>query len=477
MRFPDDFVWGAATSSYQIEGGVNKHGRGESVWDDFCRWPGAVRGGDTGDVACDHVGRYVEDVKLMKEMGLGAYRFSICWPRVIPEGVGAVSESGLGFYDRLVDELLAAGIEPYATLFHWDYPLALQRQGGWLNPASADWFDAYARVVVDRLSDRVSHWLTINEPHVFIVMGHGTGEHAPGLKLPISEQVLISHNVMRAHGMAARTIRERAKTKPLIGWAPVGVVSYPVSDDPADVEAARKETFASSATSLWTNTWYNDPVFLGHYPEEGLEHFGQHLPSGWERDMEVIQQPLDMHGTNIYRGTPVRAGADGKAEEVKLPIATPRTSFGWEVTPEVLYWGPKFLFERYGKPVVICENGMANRDWVDLNGRISDPQRIDYVGRHLMELRRAIADGVGVKGYFQWSLMDNFEWAEGYDQRFGMIYVDFETGERTLKDSARWYRTVIESKGENLGAAPEGVRRSGAFEPARRMTGGTPAGH
>ncbi|MEO0482412.1 MAG: GH1 family beta-glucosidase [Planctomycetota bacterium] len=476
MKFPSDFRWGVATSSYQIEGAVEKHGRGLSVWDDFCRRPGAVRGGATGDVACDHVNRYAQDIGIMKQMGVDTYRFSVSWPRVMPEGVGAVSETGLGFYDRLVDDLLAAGIEPLPTLFHWDYPLMLQHRGGWLNPSSPAWFEEYTGVMVDRLSDRVSNWMTINEPQVFINLGFGDGTHAPGLKLPVSDLVLIAHRVMQAHGLAARKIRERARTQPRVGWAPVGVVSIPETDTPDDIEAARAHAMACPPDHLWNNTWYNDPVFLGHYPQDGLQHFERYLPTHWERDLAQIHQPMDMFGVNIYRGAVVRAGAHGVPEQVPVPIGAPRTAFGWEVTPKALYWGPKQLHDRYHRPIIITENGIANRDWVMQDGKVHDPQRIDYTRLHLVELARAMQDGVHVEGYCHWSLLDNFEWAEGYEQRFGLVHVDFETQERTRKDSAYWYADVIKSGGASLSAqapAQEGpserdtsVRGPGFPDPA-----------
>lgn len=460
MPFPPEFRWAASTSSYQIEGAVEKHGRGPSVWDDFCTRPGAVRGGATGAVACDHVNRFVEDIGHMKALGLQAYRFSISWPRVMPEGVGAVSETGLGFYDRLVDELLAAGVEPIPTLFHWDYPLTLQHRGGWLNPSSPLWFEEYAGVVVDRLSDRVSQWLTINEPQVFINLGFNEGTHAPGLKLPIGDLVLISHRVMQSHGLAARKIRERARTTPRIGWAPVGVVSIPEDESPECIEVARRATHSCSPKSIWNNAWFNDPVFLGSYPEHGLAHYARYLPTGWERDLAQIHQPMDLFGVNIYRGNVVRPGADGEPEVVAVPEGAPRTSFGWEITPSCLYWGPKFLYERYHRPIIVTENGIANRDWVMRNGRVEDPQRIDYTASHLLEMSRAIGEGIRIEAYCHWSLMDNFEWAEGYEQRFGLIHVDFATQKRTLKDSARWYAEVIRTNGASL------LKSSGSATPS-----------
>lgn len=461
-EFPPGFVWGVATSSYQIEGASRASQRGASVWDEFCSQPGRVRTGDTGEVACDHVARYASDVDLMREMGVGAYRFSVSWPRVMPDGTGAVNESGLAFYDRLVDRLLRAGIEPFATLFHWDLPLSLQRRGGWLNPVSPAWFGEYARAVVDRLSDRVSRWMTINEPQVFIEMGHGTGEHAPGLKLPISDRVLIAHNVLRAHGEAVRTIRERSRTAAMIGWAPVGMVSIPASDSADDVEAARERTLRVAEDHLWSNTWFADPVVLGRYPEDGLSHHGKFLPSGFERDLALISQSLDFYGANIYRGDVVRRSEAGRPEVVPPLLGIPRSDFGWEITPTCLYWGPRFLYERYKMRLMITENGMSNADWVAVDGGVHDPQRVDFITRHLRELRTAIEDGIPVMGYFHWSFLDNFEWAEGYHRRFGLVHVDFSTQERRVKDSGRFYASVVESNGMVVGDSVSSVERNRA---------------
>ncbi len=462
MAFPSDFVWGAATSAYQIEGAHQAHGRGPSVWDAFCRQPGRIRGGDTGDTAADHVNRFREDVSLMKDIGLEAYRFSISWPRVMPDGVGAVSEPGLAFYDRLVDELLNAGIAPWVTLFHWDLPLPVHHRGGWLNDASPDWFDEFTKAVVDRLSDRVSHWFTLNEPQVFVGLGYGNGEHAPGLSLPIEDKLRIGHNVLLAHGRSARTIRERARTAPEIGWAPVGIVGIPV-DPSVDLEAARRRTFGIGTDPIWSNTWWSDPVFLGSYPEDGLKTFGHLLPSEWERDMPLVRQPLDYYGVNIYRGDYVRASSNGSHEILPLRVGTPRSDFGWEITPDVLRWGPQFFHERYGKPIVIAENGMSNADWVNLSGRVEDPQRVDYLARHLIALRGAIESGVHVRGYFHWSLMDNFEWAEGYHQRFGLVHVDFATQQRTPKASSEFYAKVIQSRGAILEQLPRSAAGEDPF--------------
>ena len=454
MSFKSDFVWGAAAASYQVEGAAFDDGKGWSVWDALCRKPGAVFEGHTGDVACDHYHRYAEDVRLMRDaVGIRAYRLSLSWPRVIPTGEGSVNEKGLAFYERLIDALLAADITPYVTLFHWDYPLDLYDRGGWLNPRSPDWFAKYTEVVVSRLGDRVKHWMTHNEPQCFLGLGHGVGIHAPGVKLSMRDQLLATHHALLAHGRAVQAIRARSKQQASVGWAPVGVVKYPVTNDAKDVEAARIATFAcerNNWNSLWNNTWFSDPVCFGHYPEDGLRAFGDAVPKVNPGDMDTIRQPLDFYGVNIYNGHPVKAGADGKPVDVKRPPGFPYTAMPWPVEPESLYWGPRFIAERYKLPVYVTENGLANADWVALDGRVHDPQRIDFTQRYLRTLKRAAADGVDVRGYFHWSIMDNFEWAEGYGRRFGLIHVDYATQKRTPKDSAHWYKSVIESNGANL---------------------------
>lgn len=449
--FPSKFIWGAASSAYQIEGAARTDGRGPSVWDAFCRDPGKVFRGHHGDVACDHYGRVVEDVALMKRMGLQAYRFSTSWSRILPEGRGAVNERGLAFYDRLVDELLGAGIEPWLTLFHWDLPYALQLQGGWLNPDSPRWFADYATLVAERLGDRVRRWMTINEPQVYIGLGHREGIHAPGLKLPTPQWLLAGHHTLLAHGRAAQTVRASAKARPSVGWAVVARVEYPATDDPADVEAARRSTLGVHHKDTWSNTWWADPAILGHYPEDGLRLFGADAPRFTADEMETIRQPLDFYGVNIYSGEPVRAGPDGAAVNAGWAAGNPMTTFRWNVSPQALQWGPRFLYERYGVPIVVTENGMANTDWVHADGKVHDPQRIDFTRAYLLELARASAAGTDVRGYFHWSILDNFEWAEGYRERFGLVHVDFATGARTLKDSARWYREVIATNGRSLG--------------------------
>ncbi|MHB9023341.1 MAG: GH1 family beta-glucosidase [Armatimonadota bacterium] len=452
MRFPQGFVWGAAAASYQIEGAVDADGKGPSVWDVFCRRPDAVWRGHSGDVACDHYHHYREDIALMREIGLQAYRLSISWPRVLPEGAGATNPAGLDFYDRLIDELLGAGITPYITLFHWDYPHALYCRGGWLNRESADWFADYTRVVVEKLSDRVQHWMTFNEPQCFIGLGHLLGVNAPGVKLSFPEVLRAAHHVLLAHGKAVQTIRAAAKRPAQVGYAPVGVVKMPVTESPADIAAARQATFAITERNTWNNTWWSDPVYLGRYPEDGLALFADSLPEIHTGDMATICQPLDFCAFNCYSGQTVTADASGQPQIVPEPTGNPLTAFRWNVTPTVLRWGPRFLQERYGLPIIITENGMSNIDWIALDGKVHDPQRIDFLNRYLLAYEQAAADGVDLRGYFQWSIMDNFEWPEGYKERFGLIYVDYPTQRRVLKDSAYWYREVIKTNGAHLHA-------------------------
>jgi len=450
MSFPKDFVWGAASASYQIEGAAYEDGKGLSVWDMMCHQAGKIWSGNTGDVACDHYHRYEEDARLMAEIGLKAYRLSISWPRVLPDGIGKINAKGLAFYDKLIDSLLENNAEPWVTLFHWDYPYALYCQGGWLNRDSADWFAEYAKVIVDKLSDRVSHWMTQNEPQCFIGLGHQTGHHAPGLKLGFSDVLLATHHSLLAHGRAVQVIRTHAKIKPYIGAAPVGVVKIPYSNTPGDIEAARKSMFSITAKDCWNNTWFADPMVFGRYPDDGIELFRKEMPEIKHGDMETICRPLDFYGANIYNGQLVRAKGDGTTETPPSPDGPPLTTMEWKVTPEALYWGPRFLYERYKLPIVVTENGMANCDWIHVDGKVHDPQRIDFLKRYLREYHRAMTDGVKAEGYFLWSIMDNFEWADGYKQRFGIVHVDYATGKRTLKDSAYWYKDVIKSNGNNL---------------------------
>jgi beta-glucosidase len=448
--FPKHFVWGAATASYQVEGAAYEDGRGLSTWDVFCKRPGAVFEGHSGDVACDHYHRYVQDVGLMRELGLQAYRFSVSWSRVLPEGRGVINPQGIAFYDRLVDALLEAGIQPFCTLFHWDLPQALQRCGGWLNRDIADLFADYAALMGRELGDRVKLWVTQNEPQCYIGFGLLTGTHAPGLRLDFSESLIAAHNSMRAHGHAVQALRatvDRAR----IGYVLATQLARPASSREADIDAARAATFAVRDRTHWNNVWWADPVLLGSYPEDGLELFAGEMPKFRSSDLNDMHQPLDFLGVNIYRADTYRAGARGAAELVPFPAGYPRSGVDWQpITPDAMYYGPRFFHERYGIAQWITENGLSTRDQVYLDGKVHDPQRIDYMHRSLLELRRAIRDGARVEGYLAWSLLDNFEWAEGYRQRFGLVYIDYASQRRICKDSFHWYKQIIASGGALL---------------------------
>ena len=449
MSFPSNFVWGAAAASYQIEGGAYDDGKGLSVWDVGCRRSGKIWDGNTGEVSCDHYHHFRDDVSLMAQIGLKAYRLSISWPRVLPEGTGAVNEAGIDFYDRLVDALCEQEIEPWVTLFHWDYPYALYQRGGWLNRDSACWFAEYAQIIAERLSDRVRHWMTLNEPQCFIG-GMFAGGHAPFNSYGLTDTLLAAHHTLMAHGLGVQAIRAQARSQPLVGATPVGIIKVPATDSLEDVETARKATFSITVKNCWNNTWFTDPMMLGSYPKDGLTLFEDAVPCIRNGDLATICQPLDFYGVNIYHGETVRTRSGGGWDVLPLGDGPALTSMEWPVTPEVLYWGPRFLYERYGLPVYITENGMANNDWVHLDGKIHDPQRIDFLSRYLRQLNRASTEGIPCGGYFLWSIMDNFEWSHGYKRRFGIIHIDYETHKRTLKDSALWYRDVIASNGACL---------------------------
>lgn len=450
MGFAKDFVWGAATSSYQIEGTGRDSGKGQNVWDVFTKEPGRVYEGHTGDIACDHYHRFREDVAYMKELGLKGYRFSIDWSRVLPEGTGKVNEKGIDFYNALIDELLEQGIEPYITLYHWELPYEIYKRGGWMNPEIVEWFGQYARLVAERFSDRVKYFFTLNEPQCFVGLGFLQGCHAPGVKAPLRDTFEMAHNALKAHGRAVQMLRAYGKQNVQIGYAPTSGMCYPEKETPKDIEAARKALFAlpdDLSNWTWNVSWWSDPVILGKYPEEGMKKYEKYLPVITDEDMKLISQPIDFYGQNIYNGRCIRMGTDGRPEEVRRPAGFPKTATNWPVTPEALYWGPKFLYERYRKPIYITENGMACHDTVSQDGKVHDPNRIDFLARYLKNLKRA-AEEIDIRGYFQWSLMDNFEWDKGYAERFGIIYVDFETQERIWKDSAYWYRDLIRRNGD-----------------------------
>jgi beta-glucosidase len=432
--FPAEFVWGAATAAYQTEGAAAEDGRGESIWDRFTALPGRIANGETGRVACDSYHRYAEDVRLMRELGLGAYRFSVAWPRVVPEGRGPVNAAGLDFYDRLVDELLASGIEPFATLYHWDLPQALEDRGGWPSRDTVDAFAEYVEAVVARLGDRVSRWITQNEPWVIAWLGYGRGEHAPGRRSD-RDALAAAHHVLLSHGRAVEVIRRERPTAQ-VGITIDVIPIHPLTPSDADLAAMIEE-------DGFRNRWILDPVLRGSYPEDMVRRFERILPPVAEGDMAAISAPLDFLGVNYYRRHVVEAGPNGSGPVVVDVPGGVHTAVGWEVYPDGLYELLLRLHEEYAPPpLYVTENGAAFGD-VRRNGTVEDPERTAYLDRHLDAVARAIADGVQVDGYFVWSLLDNFEWARGYAPRFGLVYVDYETLERVPKQSYHWYHDFI----------------------------------
>ncbi len=449
MAFKEGFVWGTATASYQIEGAVNEGGRGESVWDQFCRMKGKIDDGDNGDFACDSYHRYSEDIQLMKQIGIKAYRFSISWSRILPEGTGEINMEGVNYYNNLINELLENEIEPYVTLFHWDYPMELQYKGGWLNSESPFWFENYAAICSRLFSDRVKYWVTSNESQCYIGLGYGIGAHAPGLELPVNQVVRAWHYNLKGLGLAAKAIRENAKGEVKVGLVSCGEVGIPASDSQADMQAARNVLFDRDHSGDSIGFGFGDlfdPALKGEYPEGLIPH----LPKGWEDDMKDICVPLDYIGINVYIGSIVEGCQNNKYRYLRLPVGIGKTSMEWSFKPETLYWATKFISERYNLPVYITENGMANNDWVSTDGKIKDTQREDYMDQYLSALSKSIDDGADVRGYFYWSLLDNFEWSYGYAKRFGLVYVDYSNYSRTLKQSAFRYKRIIETNGEIL---------------------------
>jgi len=449
MAFKKDFAWGVATASQQNEGAWNEDGRGPSIWDVYAHEPGRIKDGYNSDITCDHYHRFREDVQLMKELGIRAYRFSISWSRLFPEGIGKLNEKGAQFYSDLIDALLENGIEPYITLFHWDYPYALYKKGGWLNDDSVQWFADYAAKVVELYADRVKYFITFNEPQCFIGQGFYIGNQAPGLKVPLRDIFQMAHNVLKAHGAAVIAMRAKAKQPIKIGYAPTCSAHYPKTESMEDIEAARKKFFAcqplTASNVMWSVSWWSDPVILGRYPEDGLTMYKDYLPEITEEDMKLICQPLDFYGQNIYNGKAVIADASGNPTFVERKPGFPLSAIQWPVTPEALRWGPRFLYERYQLPIFITENGMADLDLVSSDGKVHDPNRIEFLQRYLASLEQATEDGVDVGGYFVWTLMDNFEWSLGYTPHMGIVYVDYETLQRIPKDSAYWYKNWIEN--------------------------------
>ena len=446
MAFPKDFLWGCATSAYQVEGSPLADGAGPSNWYRFSHTPGRIANGDTGDVACDHYRRFEADVDLMQQLKLRAYRFSISWSRVLPTGTGRVNAAGLGFYERLVDRLLACGIQPMATLYHWDLPAALDDRGGWLNPDIAHWFAEYADVVFRKLDDRVRYWSTLNEPWVAMNDGYMLGIHAPGHRSAF-EATRVAHNLLIAHGTAVQAYRASGRNQ--IGLVVNIEPKYPASQDEADLAATRR-------ADAYMNRQFLDPALRGAYPEELPHIFGEAWPQTLAQDLATIHQPLDYIGVNYYTRSVVRndpAAWPLRTAAVRQEGRT-HTETGWEVFPQALTDTLLWIKNRYGNPpVYITENGAAFPDPPAVDGPLlDDPLRVDYLRTHIRAVQDAMNQGADIRGYFAWSLFDNLEWAYGFSKRFGLVHVDYRTLKRTPKASAHFYSRVIATNGAGLDA-------------------------
>ncbi len=440
LSFPPGFVWGTATASYQIEGAWQADGKGESIWDRFCHTPGKIENGDTGDVACDHYHRWREDIGLMQTLGVNAYRFSLSWPRVLPNGRGPANQAGLDFYDQLVDGLLAAGIQPYITLYHWDLPQALQDLGGWSNRDVAHWFADYADLVSRRLGDRVLHWITHNEPWVVSFLGEWFGVHAPGNR-DLRRALLVSHHLLLSHGLALEPLRANAGARAQLGITLNFTPIYPASDRAEDEAAAQRQDGL-------INRWFMEPLYRGRYPDDMLALFEGAMAEPQAGDMTIIQRPGDFLGVNYYTREVSRAGSAAPLYAEGVRQGGEYTEMGWEVYPPGLYDLLTRLHADYAPPAIyITENGAAFVDRVDAQGEVADPRREAYLREHFQQAHRAIEAGVPLRGYFVWSLMDNFEWAWGYGKRFGLVHVDYATQARTIKQSGHWFSQVTRQNG------------------------------
>jgi beta-glucosidase len=444
-RFPDGFIWGTATSSFQIEGAVDEDGRGPSIWDRYAHIPGKIADGSDADVACDHYHRYKEDVQLMRALGTTAYRFSIAWPRLFPKGLGAPNPKGLAFYDRLVDELLANGIAPFATMYHWDLPQALQdRFGGWRSRDTAKAFADYVAYAAGKLSDRVHHIFTVNECARLVQLGYGLGYDAPGLTLPQGELNQVRHHVALGHGLAVQAVRAHGRAGTKVGPAENIVACIPVFDAPAHVRAAEIATRE-------LNAGYLTVMLEGKYTDAFLASAGPDAPKYTAEDLAIIASPIDFLGLNVYKPDQYAVAADNESgfTLAPLPASFPHMYSDWlRVAPEAMYWSPRHAARLWGvKSIYITENGTSATDEPDANGHVWDLDRVMYLRNYLTQLQRATAEGVPVQGYFLWSLLDNFEWQDGFEKRYGIHRVDFKTQARTPKLSADFYRETIRRNG------------------------------
>jgi beta-glucosidase len=445
-RFPESFVWGAASSAYQIEGSPLADGGGESVWSRFCATPGHIANDDNGDIACDAYHRYAEDIELLAQMGLSAYRFSTSWARIDPTGTGQWNQSGLAYYDRLVDCCLSHGITPWLTLYHWETPQALEDRGGWLNPDTVEAFTRYAAMMAEHFKGRVKNYFTMNEPEIVLSLGYGSGIHAPGKHYDMGQLFTCLKHMLLASGSAMAAMR-RLDPESKLGIVTTGRLCYP--ETPADSEAARAETFVLRDDDwLFTHSLILDPVCLGRFElEENTKLYSlarQITPEQWQ----IIQSSPDIIGLNTYNGTMVRA-TDRGAEYVPRSTGYPRTALKWPITPEIMSHSLSYIQQRYNKPLYITECGLSCNDKIYLDGGVHDPDRIDFLHRYLLALRAGL-ESSDVRGFFHWSLTDNFEWHSGYGERFGLVYVDYPTQRRILKDSAHWYSTTAITHGANL---------------------------
>ncbi|MFQ6065647.1 MAG: GH1 family beta-glucosidase [bacterium] len=441
-KFPHNFLWGAATASHQIEGACNEDGKGESIWDRFSHIPGKIHRGDTGDVACEHYYRYKEDVENMKKIGLKAYRFSISWPRVIPKGKGKVNKAGLDFYDRLVDELLEAEIEPFVTLYHWDLPQALQEEGGWKNRDIAEYFADYTALVAHHLKGRVHYWITHNEPWVVSFLGHAFGTHPPGI-MDFATALQVSHHLLLSHGRAAEALKNLGDENTRVGITLNLSPIHPSSQKEEDIKAAKRG-------DGYLNRWFLDPVFKGAYPPDMWEYYQDSAPQIFPGDMSTISRKIDFLGINYYSRWIVKNSP--KEKILNFSFSKPKeaecTEMEWEIYPQGIYEISKRVQDDYSpQAIYVTENGAAFQDRLDEEGKVKDDQRISYLKEHLLFVHKAIEERVRLNGYFVWTLMDNFEWTYGYSKRFGLIYMDYPTQKRIFKESAHWYRKVIENNG------------------------------
>lgn len=455
--FYKNFLWGTASSSYQIEGAFTEDGKGLSIWDTFSNKTGNIAHDENGNKACDHYHRYREDIALMKNLGIQAYRFSISWSRIFPDGIVKDSDgnirynkAGLDFYDKIVNFCLENNIKPFITIYHWDLPQALEDKGGWLNRETAFVFADYAEFICKHFSDRVTNIATINEPQIISGLGYMLGLHAPGKKLDTVSVLSVIHHLALAHGLAVTKMRAVAKQPVKIGFSSTGGLCYPSKECDEDIDAARAECFnIVKGNMTFNHTIFCDMTCLGRYPdiagtelhlEPGLEKIGHYeeLPFVKKGDIELIHQPIDYLGINVYNGHEINA-----AGYINKKPGSPRTALGWPVTPGVMNYGIRYLYERYNLPIYIFEDGLACNDIISLDGKVHDSNRIDFLTRYLTDLEKAYKAGVPILGYFHWSFTDNFEWHSGYDPRFGLVFVDYETQQRIPKDSAYWYSDLI----------------------------------